>query len=457
MKWSELEQDMQRRADAHELPVDTDALWNRIREKRRRRGLFWWLASAVLLTGLLVLLFGRSGKGLPIAAEPTLPRSATEPTPLRWPGRQAPEPSGAAPEERLHNSPLAPLLLDLPATAPASPPAVLHLPKAPALRPQAAVRAAESHSAPSAEWDFGQQPAEKVPLSPAASAPHPESPAPPVEPAGEWGQAAVGALQPPVLAPLHSRRFPLLVPLPLRPVNRSPVGGEGPPPDLKTQKNRPALGLQAGYFRWQARQAPADTLSWHKPLETVSVGLCLHVPLGRQWAVQTGISYARSTRLLFWESRWKDVQPIAVPQYFANGMVDTSYVPLAVELRRQVRQYHRWTHISIPLRLHYQFAAGKGQLAPHLGLQASRLWAVGMLMDTSQHLNAGLFAARYPQKYMVQALTGLDWTLPLSTHWSIALGVQAQADLKPRNSPLLPEQERFWQYGLQLGLWRRLD
>ncbi|MCC6461044.1 MAG: hypothetical protein IT260_11275 [Saprospiraceae bacterium] len=448
MKWSELEQDMQRRADAHELPVDTDALWNRIREKRRRRGLFWWLASAVLLTGLLVLLFGRSGKNFPTAGEQT---------PLPAAARQAPEPLGATPKAQPRETLLAPSLPDLPPNTPASPPAVLHLPKAPALRPQAAVRAAESHSAPSAEWDFGKQPAERAPLSPAASVPHPESPALSVEPAGEWGHAALGALQAPVLSLLHSSRFPLPVPLPLRPVNRSPVGGEGPPPDLKTQKNRPALGLQAGYFCWQARQAPADTLSWHKPLETVSGGLFVHVPLGRQWAVQAGISYARSTRLLFWESRWKDVQPKAVPQYFANGMVDTSYVPVAVELRRQVRQYHHWTQVSIPLRLHYQFAAGKGQLAPHLGLQASRLWAVGMVMDTSQHLNAGLFAARYPQKYMVQALAGLDWTLPLSTHWSIALGIQAQADLKPRNSPLLPEQERFWQYGLQLGLLRRLD
>lgn len=226
---------------------------------------------------------------------------------------------------------------------------------------------------------------------------------------------------------------------------------------VKSNRFAPTIMCNTGYYKWYSVGAIPDPFSTSRNLETVEATLRLLLPLSSHWAVQTGISYARTTSRITWVRYWEEVKNRNIRNYYANGTIDLDTANATYSMRREINHYNHWTQIGLPLWLEYRFSFGKAYLAPNAGLQINYLFPVqGLANDANHNLSADVFAERYKRKFLLQGQAGFEFGYKLSEKWSVSAGPQLQFDLTPRTGKDATDPERFFRYGLQLGLRRNL-
>lgn len=452
MNWPEFESQLKQLTEVHETPLDTEAFWQRLRRKRRRRLLLLWFAGgSMLLVGALWYQQLQS----PIAANAA---QSTVNTPFNHPSKASgtsallpgqsdksiSQPTVKAPKDHLSPQ-TAPTKNNytgtstglLPDSGRGAPHAVLFPTQDAGARPHAGVPMPETPEGP----------------SDAISAPVVvKSGEMPVHtPAIEWPAAAFMAQ-----TPLEMLKHPLTAP-------QTPVADLGKPQNSarKTLKPRLMVGVAGACFAWRPIASPiTDTLPYFlvrtKPLETVQGSLLLKIPLQRQWRLQTGLSYARSTERLNWEYSWDATLPRAQYRFFADGSVDSIAGSRLIGYHRRIEHYNHWTQVGIPVALQYTITNKKWQWAPHIGIQANwMLPAKGILIGLDAQPSGALFATQYSRRFLLQAQAGFEWSYQFNRHWLISLSPQTAFDLNPRTDKQASEQMRFWQYGVQVGVFRQ--
>lgn len=481
MNWPEFEEHLKQLTDAHETPTDTEALWRNIQQKRRRRLLLFWLtgSGAVLsVCGLLMWCQQKQVKGMDL-----LPAFA--PQAIVAPIAQARQGvAGIAPAQQ------GKIALDTtsssafqPTSSKQKPPT--HSTNTNPQKPVIADTGSSFGSFPDPGVEAArtsQFPTQAVRALPAADGSPLENNsatviAPLIEIPAEPGMAV--PLQHPVLATVvleeasTEREMSLLtdlVPLPLAaappyprlplPIQPLPAGNKSKA--LPSAHYRPAIGLSGGYYGWQPVLDKQPDTSLYQPvqtrsLETVQGSGLLRLPLSKKWALQTGLSYTRSTQVLHWERQWEDQRSRPLYSYYSNGAVDSTNTLVMVLLHRQIQHYNHWTQIGIPLAFQYQAVIQKWCFAPQAGLQAN--WAFpskGIVINQDFQPDAALFEARYRRRLQLQAQMGLEISYALGPNWQLSAGPRLQFDLTPRTAATAAGTERFLQYGVMVGLWRRV-
>lgn len=482
MNWPEFEEHLKQLTDAHETPTDTEALWRNIQQKRRRRLLLFWLtgSGAVLSICSLFLWYQQKHvKGMGV--NPSIAQQAI--VAPKIPTRQdlAPIRQEQTTSDTATNSRAA--IRSTPTKQKPPSPTTRSIKTSPKKTVIAytgsAVRPIPDPGAVAART--GQFPTQAVRALPAAAGNPLDSnsavTAKPSETPLESGMAEL--LQHPVLATVAQERAstvrgmsfltalqPLLLaaepPHPRLPVLTQSLPAENKSKTLPSAHYRPAIGLSGGYYGWQPVLGKQPDSSLYLPvqtrsLETVQGSGLLRLPLSKKWALQTGLSYTRTTQVLHWERQWEDQRSRTVYSYYSNGAVDSTNTLVTVLLHRQIQHYNHWTQIGIPLTFQYQAVFKKWCFAPQAGVLAN--WAFpakGIVISQPNQPDADLFEARYRRRLQLQAQLGIEISYALGPNWQLSAGPRMQFDFTPRTAKNEVGTERFLQYGITVGLWRRV-
>jgi hypothetical protein len=470
MNWPEFEKDMKNMVGGHETPIDTDVLWDKIQEKRRkRRGLLWfWGGGVALLLGGLWWWHVNSGvRGTEISAVVQevgvgeKPRNQSRESDRieadnqvqtqhregiqrqdevqYLAQKQGREEVGIQEESQLRSQDQIQKQVKSPIQN------QLQTPKQGQLTAQMPVSAGEL----SATIFKGENPnSVKTPnigLSLPASF-----------------EAEIVVLKSETLSALAP--LPVLWQLLALPEQTLVLPGKSlaltPENSAKKAKNNrlsPAIACNTGYYKWNSVGAIPDPFSQSRNLETVQGSIHLMLPLSTHWTVQTGLSFARTTSRITWVRTWEEEKTIYPKNYYANGAIELDTAHVTYLMRREINHYNHWTQIGLPLGMEYRFSFGKAYLTPQLGLQLNYLLpAQGLANDANHNLSADVFAAHFQRKFLLQGQAGFEFGYHLSEKWSIAAGPHVQFDFTPRTTAGVSHPERFFMYGVQLGLRRNL-
>lgn len=463
MNWSEFENDMKGRVNEQQTPIDTDALWDKLQQKRRKPLLLWWWLSAAGLSvaGLLCWWSIRGTQGVHAVGHEKSPATevvqdaqAQSVNAQRLPNASAnglQEAAQVSPKAEAASKPFATTkntsdAVNNPASAAASKKTGSRL----RVQNMVAVQGSQGANIPQVSPAKTIENAAKAPNLTTSSEQQISQVEEPLHKVTGWLDFAtipsrfVGVAMPAIEIPV-----PKTILLAPSPANTQTV-------NTKTSATAAQFGLQLGYDRWQSTgPLPTHQANSHG-LETFSLGLQWSKPVAKNWSVQTGLAYARTTRLLSMERSWDIQQKKATTNYYADGSTAIDSFFVTVERTRKIKHYNRWQQIGIPVSLQYRLAMGKGALLPQLGLQASWLRAKGIGITKANEPDAKLFENQYQQHFLLQAHAGFDWVFALGKCCSVSVGPRFQFDLTPRSSYKLSHPERFWQGGVQVGVWFEL-
>ena len=460
MNWPEFENEMKHTVNAHETPIDSDALWEKIREKRRRRALIWlWSAAlAVVCSGLLWHQVGNRGL--------LQHEQSTENPPAHTPVRtlepeiklkgnttqQTPAPVATHFSPSTINGTISTtsdqksrrfkenINLESPANEPT------HLPIPPHIQtntqtplPQLEIKEAiTTAGAPDTLTQFAQTP--------------PAAPTVPIvvktDTLAVFVDKTVSCLPVPLrLLPVPEKTLQL----PEKQPNFATIPDANP---KKIHSYHPSIGFVAGYYRWNSVGTAIPALdSMSRGLETVQGTFQLSLPISSKWTLMTGISYAKTSSLLTWVRTWEAWQPKIIKKYYGNGTISNDLDSALYGIRREIRHYNYWRQIGIPLGLQYRFKVAKVYLAPMAGLQFNFLLpAKGVANNAEYDLDPAVFSAAYQRKWLLQAQAGVEFGWPFGKNWTAVVGPHLQFDCTPRTTKDAQSSERFLQYGIQFGV-----
>lgn len=492
MNWQEFEDSLMDMSQAHETPVDTDALWARLHPKKRRRFLpwFWWAIGAA---GLLIaagvywqfrsLTDSETTQNAPLEVkqmlEPAVPSTdatasvkneTTSHTQTNTVPRDAPENGSKIVQKNTKNTGLKNTSAPQITTTPTN-----HLQHIPAQKPlfettiarplNTAIVAINNTTSTQSKGVNG--------LSQTGS-----SIAPMVAPVPDSGVA-----DPQSNTPQQTDATPVFVHknnIALLPVDLLAVQGKQPMPQWPvfrieanttasiTQKapGKPVwIGAAVDYQQWHI-QEQRDTSyyeglprTFERNTESISASLLAQIPVTRRFTVTAGLGYQQQnftfSRVTQWDSTYyTPVSNQYSPDYTA---FDSSqlYFTRATFTRRIVH-HNRIQSWSIPLSVSYAFPLGRVQLAPYCGVQLNLFQrATGRIMGYENQptdLNA---TGIYNRPWSVSVMGGLAAETALSPRTKVSLRVGVTQDLTNRTTSSHPSSERFLQYGVGIGVFRK--
>ena len=436
MNWPEFEQDMKNMVDGHETPIDTDVLWDKIQGKRRkRRGLLWFWGGgvALLLGGFWWWHVNNMARGVEISAV-VQEVGVGEKTGNQGRVREQIEMQGdnqtkiqgqVQNQNQLQNQVQEPR------------------------QGQFTAQMSDSTGELNAAISKGENPIAVKSTNMALNLP--ASSRAEIEAVKNETLSALALL--PVLWKLLVLPEQTLV-LPEKPLV---LTSENSPKKANSNRLVPAIACNTGYYKWYSVGVTPDRFSTSRNLETVQGAIHLLLPLSAHWTFKTGVSYARTTSRILWARTWEEEKTINPKNFYANGTIGFDTATVTYLMRREINHYNHWTQIGLPLGMEYRFNFGKAYLTPQVGVQVNYLLPVqGLANDANHNLSADIFAAHFQRKFLLQGQAGFEFGYDMSEKWSITAGPHVQFDFTPRTTPGVSYPERFFMYGIQLGLRRNL-
>ena len=212
------------------------------------------------------------------------------------------------------------------------------------------------------------------------------------------------------------------------------------------------IGLQAGYYRWNIQNDSARI--GEKLLAATQAGWQVQLPIGQFWSMRTGVQYTQYGSVFRWTRQWAEVKETPVLSYYINGNIDTTFSNILYQYERRVQHYNQLRSISIPLDVQYRMSMKHWILCPSAGLQL-QAWqrASGVILNSAAP-DAQLYPAIYQRAFSVGLRFGLSLEVPLSPRIRLVLEPTARMDLTRRTRTAYPA-ERFQQWGMNVGLIRR--
>lgn len=458
MNWPEFENEMRNQVAAHETPIDSDALWEKIREKRRKRAFIWfWSAGFVVVCGVLCWHYAGNKQQLhnehsfenapvrnvePVAA---LQQKSASSVPEKIPGDFNPAPINST-SATTYDQKSSRFAEQLKTKSQAKKPVHLPIPQKNPTQIQTPQPVSErkggftSAGLVDVSTPFLQDSLETLPLPLAVKT---DTLAIYAEQALPWLPVSLYPLTIPEKALIYPEIQPIFTTIPLE-------------KSKKVHGYRPGIGFVGGYYRWNSVGTAIPALdSMSRRLETIQGTFQFSLPISAKWTFLTGISYAKTTSLLTWVRTWEAWQPRIRNGYYGNGTVISNSDSALYNIRREIRHYNYWQQIGVPLGLQYRFPLGKGYLAPMASVQFNYLLpAKGVANNADYNLDPAVFRAAYQRKWLLQAQIGIEFGWQLGKNWTVVVGPHAQFDCTPRTTKNAASSERFLQYGIQLGVRR---
>ncbi len=257
----------------------------------------------------------------------------------------------------------------------------------------------------------------------------------------------------PSLPILPANFLPLILPLPDNPL--SPLLLPTAEIKLNKNQNRVYIGLQAGYFAWKIHQDTGATLrTGEKLIASTQIGLQVQLPIGQSWSLRTGVQYTQFSSVFRWTRKWEDTRDIPVPNYYVNGNIDSTFTTALYRYERNVQHYNRLQSISIPLDIQYRIALKHWNLRPSAGAHL-QVWqkADGVILEGNEP-NTQTYADIYKRAFNLGLRLGIALEIPVGERTRLTLEPIGILDITRRTQDIYPA-ERFQQWGINLGVLRR--
>ncbi len=452
MNWQEFEENLKNRVDGHETPLDTDALWDKVRPRKRRRLLlFWWFLGGA---GLLLAGYWFAGKnnaalhaGAATAAEMEAPVAAHK-KPAPPVAEQPAKPS--SPDTGKHGS-FIPTHLNGPAESSESG-------KSKSLQPKGA---AEKDRQFSIDAPFVLEPHLVANLL---------SPKNAVSLTNDPENAISGHSKPDstlYIATNHSALNPFdIAPPYVQREDELPLAlysfGNLPSFAIPAQPVHPRfqIGLQSGVSYWNILQPtlPDPTLprTGERRLEAFHIGLHYQAALHKRWMFRAGIEYVRYNSVFKWQkSSVAAGQDEQVINQHIDGSVDTAYLPGAlIQSNRTVRHFNRVASFTLPVDLKFRIPTRHIVFMPFVGLQPGFQTASGVILDEQGRPDYSVFPHVYQRRFNLGLRAGVTMEWSLNGRYSFFLEPAGAVDLISRTARFNPEYEQFWKVGLNMGVLR---
>jgi len=456
MNWQEFEDNLKGYVGEHETPVDTDVLWANIqRKKRRRMLLFWWFFGGLCLLGSIGWFVRTGGGKAPNnhADAPAIEAAGANHAPkaaMAIEKSVAPVPSDGKSETNVAALPGVPSITVQsdsrhPRNTNAKSPTAGRLVETTPARvmdvrpvPENGIStikeiASSTEIIPGETFDTKQPDAAGFSLPNSISA-HPF------------------VVTPPFVHSTAEQVLNLTV-FPDKPVPFVPT--------IKPAKSAFRIGIQTGVAYWGKMQEPAvDPVlprTGEQLLEAFNLGVHYQKPVGKRWAFRAGIQYVRYNSVFNWQNSWVTAnQNQQVLNYYADGRIDTSYLPGAlIESTRTVRRHNQNNVLTIPVDLQFRIPVRRGVLTPFLGVQPGFLQtARGAILDGQNRPDYALYSKVYDRRFGLGIRAGLSLELPLGKHYSLLIEPAGSMDMTPRTAKSASGSERFWQVGMNVGIVR---
>lgn len=478
MNWQEFEEHMKAGIPSHESEVDTEHLWNAIREKkRRRRPLWWWFAGAGLLLAFVGWWNYPSGQTAASTNETSgfLTNAVASPNAPEKLSMAAPVSAGVEAQNPLETPSF---------VAPTTP--ISFAQQASFARRPNQRSATNNPTLSSKNTGTGVTPNSSVPssgsersgvVSPTVPAPGAHSGAPfttpktagtaplvpnlhnpdartfgPITDLQNRSNAVPAPVLPPAplrLLPVISAPLPRLLPVPVRPL-------PAPPPRPVPPAKEIWAGVETATGGWYIRQR-VDSLTLphtgEARLEFVDIGVRLRLPVYRRWHLTTGVGYARYNSVFRWKQTWWRADSTSVPISYTDGTRDSIKLIRSVRYQRNVAHYNRVTALRIPVEVHYAFPWRTCTIAPFAGVQVDVLQRASGRMEAPNGALTNDYAKEYQRRMVVGVRGGVTGMIPLWSGWYGTVSPFFAADYRPRSTN---GRERFAQWGIGLGVWKNL-
>jgi|GEM_PF-3075573 len=479
MNWQEFEERLKAEAQAQQTPVDTDALWNRLRAKKRRRVLlFWWCFGVAALAGsgwLVATWFAGqqpqfSLQTTNVIAADTVDyykKSSAIDSAYLIQTKNTRDTNRTSANRKLKsidqtsNQSISPLK-----SAISNPRAIstipthksslknnTHHPSVKQLSTKAknkgvAISSDKKDSPITALNKFLPQamPDSLLANNSSISSENPSENDKPSVSAGSFSSN-------------HQTLLPWLPKSMMLLVSPSVFNKPLAPVLLPIAKKRPTnqphpfyIGLQAGYYHWKIQRESART--GEKPLTVLQTGLQIQLPLGPFWSVRTGIQYAQWNSVFRWTRQWEEIRETPVLSYYVNGNIDTAFTSNLYRYERQVQHYNRLHVISIPLDIQYRIGLKNWTLCPSVGLQIQVSQRANGVILNNAAPDAQVYPVLYQRAFSIGWRCGLSLEVPLGRRTRFVLEPAAMLDITRRTKSIYPA-ERFQQWGLNVGVVRQ--
>lgn len=480
MNWQEFEDRLKADSQAHQTPVDTDALWNRIRAKKRRRVLlFWWCFGVAALAGSSYLvatwllgngpLFAVKTTGVITSDTIDFHKNSSanvidsayliQTQNTRNTNRTAANHKSKIINQPSHpsNSPLDPAISNTRSISTIRANKSLSKnnshPSGQRLSTKAKNKDATAFSGETSSnvLESNNLPPKEISDSLSDNIPHLLSENPsendkPVVLADSFSSANQ------TLLPWLPKNMMLLV---SPSVFNKPLWPVPLPIAKKRATNKPNhfyIGLQAGYYQWKIQADSART--GENPLTVLQTGLQVQLPLGPSWSVRTGIQYAQWNAVFRWADQWEEIRKTPVLSYYVNGNIDTAFTNTLYRYERQVQHYNHLQSISIPVDIQYRIPLKNWNLRPSAGVQI-QVWqrAAGVILHNGTP-DAQVYPGLYQRAFNVGLRGGISLEVPLGQRTRFVLEPAAMLDVSRRTKNIYPA-ERFQQWGVNVGVVRR--
>jgi hypothetical protein len=214
-----------------------------------------------------------------------------------------------------------------------------------------------------------------------------------------------------------------------------------------------------GIYLKQIVYAEGLPRTFERNTESISASLLAQIPVTRRFTVTAGLGYQQQnftfSRVVQWDSTYyTPVSNQYSPDYTA---FDSSHLYLTQStFTRRIVHHNRIQSWSIPLSVSYTFPLGRVQLAPYCGVQFNLFQrATGRIMGYENQptdLNA---TGIYNRPWSVSVMGGLAAETALSPRTKVSLRAGVTQDLTNRTTNSNPFSERFLQYGVGIGVFRK--
>jgi hypothetical protein len=459
MDWQEFEDKLHEKARQHEVPIDAEALWERMQRKRKRRVLpIWWWGGAIVGLGLLAVWYG--------SQENAWKRELSV--------EQMQKPMPASGEMAHANTKSMPELWQMYTVG------SFVLPESNRVR-TIPFYYAEQHEASNRQaFHAAQQNTrfeQNLTTRSNSSSNH----------ADQSAKGSTGILfntptkltsenstsTNPIIWPLETKKQPFVfsqhpIPaaLPQRLASdiRHLAQKVSPKPLEITPRKSKALyfGLTGTAMLWQTqRQLPNGELlgrDGERLLEAISGGFSAQAPLSGPWSLRTGIHYTQQNSIYNWSKRTTIIGiPRTIQNQLGNGTttqtVDSSGW---IVQTRTVQQTNRVSNLAIPLDIHRSFGRGPVAWSGFAGVQVQAVQrGRGIISGLDSLPNRDLYTNIYRRSIGLGLRAGVSCRVALSRHLVLSIDPVGMVDLTSRTAAGYP-QERFYQYGIGLGLWYKM-
>lgn len=498
MNWQEFEDQIKKDALDHASPVDTEALWDRLRRKKRRRIAFWiWLAVGAVIGG-----------GMGIWLTGTTADTRLQQSPVQEVLPSAAPPRAAATRTKTENLPTVTTMQPATSTTPQADvaPIVSSRPSHPIRIPDTATGRIQAEQTISNQYRIEEtsksskiaqhQPGTEVAISEGKAAVTEAASGVNIA-GGVSGQSQPfgdeGSGQKEVFSVVQQDNkninlnnnildigFKNIEPqkayinfLPILPYYSAlfthrnvPVWPETAVLAFESPKKKKArvpylIGVEGYYGGWTiARETPDDSLflrQYERPLAVFGAGIGGQIPLKKQWALHTGLAYTRFNSVFKWDTTFVQEQPRAIVNYYENGTTDTVFSGYTlVEKNRDVRHYNHLTTLTIPIELQRVISKKHLTLAPFVGIQGQfQFGSTGILLNSRLNdVSETDFSRVYSRRISMGVTAGCAVQIPLTRRIVLSFSPVLTADITPRTANEF-RKERFYQANIRLGGYYR--